>query len=179
MTKTRARKTLLQEHFNDEFALGTIAYEGGMSILGVDDEELSGLYQRPCRLGIGVEGKVVLLVERSLALSYPRDVFASDKFCLGEGDVDVDVLAMGFQLGAGGRDKFGVHHDDEQIGTVQFYAAGRNLAKVVGLDVVKNLLEKRMQSLVAGTILEIGLDHGNEWTHPNPPYMEGNWEGSM
>ena len=150
-----------------------------MSILGVDDEKLSGLYQRPCRLRVGVEGKVVLLVERSLALSYSGDVFASDEFCLGEGNVDVDVLAVGFQLGIGGRDKLGIHHVDEQVGTVQFYAAGRNLAEVVGLDVVKHLLEKRMQALVAGTVLEMGLDHGNEWTHPNPPYMEGNWEGSM
>ena len=62
MTKTSGRKTLLQEHFNYKLALGTIAYEGGMSILGVDDKEFSGLYQRPCGLGIGVEGKVVLLV---------------------------------------------------------------------------------------------------------------------
>ena len=173
MTKTRGRKTLLQEHFDDEFALGTIAYEGGMSILGIDDKELSGLYQRPYGLGIGVEGKVVLLVERSLALSHPRNVFAGDEFCLGEGDVDIDVLAVGFQLGIGGRDKLGVHHVDEQVGTVQFYAAGRNLAEVVGLDVVKHLLEKRMQSLVEGTVLEMGLYHGDKWTHPNPPYMEG------
>ena len=144
-----------------------------MGILGVDDEELSGLYQRPCRLGVGVEGKVVLLVERSLALSYPRYVFTSDEFCLGEGNMDIDVLAVGFQLGIGDRDKFGVHHVDEQVGAVQFYAASRNLAEVVGLDVVKDLLEKWMQSLVAGTVLEIGLDHGDEWTHPNPPYMEG------
>lgn len=179
MTKTRGRKTLLQEHFDDEFALGAIAYERSMGVFGVDDKELTGLYQRPCRLGIGVEGKVVLLVERSLALSHPRNVFAGDEFCLGEGDVDVDVLAVCFQLGTGGRDKLGVHHVDEQVGTVQFYAAGRNLAEVVGLDVVKHLLEKRMQSLVAGTVLEIGLDHGDEWTHPNPPYMEGNWEGAM
>ena len=150
-----------------------------MGVLGIYNEELSGLYQRPCRLGVGVEGKVVLLVERSFALSYSGDVFASDEFCLGEGNVDVDVLAVGFQLGASGRDKFGVHHVDEQIGTVQFYAAGRNLAKVVGLDVVKHLLEKRMQSLVEGTVLEMGLYHGDKWTHPNPPYMEGNWEGAM
>ena len=75
-----------------------------MGILGIYNEELSGLYQRPCRLGIGVEGKVVLLVERSLALSYSRYVFASDEFCLGEGNVDVNVLAVGFQLGTGGRD---------------------------------------------------------------------------
>jgi hypothetical protein len=93
--------------------------------------------------------------------------------------MDVDILTVGFQLGTGGRDKFGVHHVDEQVGTLQFYTADRNLAEVVGLDVVKNLLEKRMQSLVAGTVLEIGLDHGDEWTHPNPPYMEGNWEGAM
>ena len=150
-----------------------------MGILGVDDEELSGLYQIPCRSGIGVEGKVALLVERSLALSYPRYVFASDEFCLGEGNVDVNVLAMGFQLGTGDRDKFGVHHVDEQVGTVQFYATRFYLGEVVGLYVVKNLLEKRMQSLVAGTVLEIGLDHGDKWTHPNPPYMEGNWEGAM
>ena len=150
-----------------------------MSILRIDDEELSGLYQRPCRLGIGVKSKVVLLVERSLALSYPRYVFASDEFCLGEGNMDVDVLAVGFQLGTGGRDKLGIHHVDEQVGTVQFYTAGWNLAEVVGLDVVKHLLEKRMQSLVAGTVLEMGLDHGDKWTHPNPPYMEGNWEGAM
>ena len=104
MTKTSGRKTLLQEHFDDEFALGTIAYEGGMCILGVDDEELTGFYQRPCGLGIGIEGKVVLFVERRFALSHPRDVFASDEFCLGEGDVDVDVLAVCFQLGTGGRD---------------------------------------------------------------------------
>ena len=71
MTKTRGRKTLLQEHFDDEFALGTIAYEGGMSILGINNEELARLYQRPCGLGIGVEGKVVLLVKGRLALSYP------------------------------------------------------------------------------------------------------------
>ena len=150
-----------------------------MGVLGIYNEELSGLYQIPCRLGIGVKSKVVLLVERSLALSYPRGVFASDEFCLGEGNMDVDVLPVGFQLGTGYRDKFGVHHVDEQVGTVQFYATGRNLAEVVGLDVVKHLLEKRMQALVAGTVLEIGLDHGDKWTHPNPPYMEGNWEGAM
>ena len=169
----------LHQDLHDKLTLRPFAYERSMCILGIDDKELSGLYQRPCGLGIGVEGKVVLLVEGSLALSYPRYVFACDEFCLGEGNMDVDILTVRFQLGTGGRDKFGVHHVDEQIGTVQFYAAGRNHAKVVGLDVVKHLLEKRMQSLVEGTVLEMGLYHGDKWTHPNPPYMEGNWEGAM
>ena len=169
----------LHQDLHDKLTLRPFAYERSMGVFGIDDKELSGLYQRPCGLGIGVEGKVVLLVERSLALSYSGDVFASDEFCLGEGNVDVDVLAVGFQLGTGGRDKLGIHHVDEQVGTVQFYTAGRNLAEIIGLDVVKHLLEKRMQSLVAGTVLEIGLDHGDKWTLPNPPYMEGNWEGAM
>lgn len=147
------------QDLHDKLTLRPFAYERSMGVFGIDDKELSGLYQRPCGLGIGVEGKVVLLVEGSLALSYPRYVFACDEFCLGEGNMDVDILTVGFQLGTGGRDKFGVYYVDEQVGTVQFYTAGRNLAEIVGLDVVKNLLEKRMQSLVAGTVYEMGLYH--------------------
>ena len=169
----------LHQDLHDKLTLRPFAYERSMGILGIDDKELSGLYQRPCRLGIGVEGKIVLLVKGRFALSHPRDMFACDEFCLGEGNMDVDILTVGFQLGTGGRDKFGVHHVDEQVGAVQLYTAGRNLAEVIGLDVVKHLLEKRMQSLVEGTVLEMGLYHGDKWTHPNPPYMEGNWEGAM
>lgn len=169
----------LHQDLHDKLTLRPFAYERSMGVFGIDDKELTGLYQRPCGLGIGVEGKVVLLVKGRFALSHPRDVFASDEFRLGKRDVNVNVLAVCFQLGTGGRDELGIHHVDEQVGAVQLYTAGRNLAEVVGLDVVKNLLEKRMQSLVAGTVLEIGLDHGDKWTHPNPPYMEGNWEGSM
>mgnify|MGYP006386230613 CR=1 FL=1 len=150
-----------------------------MCVLGIDDEELTGFDQCPCGTGIGVEGKVIFLVERSLALSHSRDMLHSYEFGLSKGDMDVDVLAMGFQFGTGNRNKFCVHHIDEKTVAVQFYTASRNFAEIVGLDVVKGLLEQRMQSLVAGTVLKMGLYHGDEWTHPNPPYMEGNWEGAM
>ena len=70
-----------------------------MCVLGIDDEELTGFDQCPCGTGIGVECKVILFVEGCLALSYSRDMLHSYEFGLSERDMDVDVLAMGFQFG--------------------------------------------------------------------------------
>ena len=137
-----------------------------MRVLRIDDEELTGLDQCPCGTRIGIEGKVILFVEGCLALSHSRDMLHSDEFGLSERDMDVDVLAMGFQFGTGNGDKFCVHHVDEKTVAVQFYTAGRNFAEIVGLDVVKGLLEQRMQSLVAGTVLKMGLYQGDKKGDP-------------
>lgn len=127
-----------------------------MSILWVDNKEFAWGDYGLTNLVVRIKSIVVLLIEGCLTLTKSRDVLIGNSLGLRKGYMDINVLAVQLKLNHLGSGQLGVNNIDEEVGTIKFNATRFYLGEVVGLYVVKCLLEQGMQTLIARAGLKMG-----------------------
>lgn len=153
-------RLFVEQNFGNGFAQFALSDDGSVCILREHDVELAGLGGE---VNVGrsvVKRKVVFSIERLFALTFyvakcrPTYGFGSRKR-----EMYVDVAAVNFELLVFCLNQRGIGHVDIEFFAINGNASGRNLRKVVRLDVIKKLLEEWVQRFGALTGLKRLQNH--------------------
>lgn len=126
-----------------------------MCILGIDKKELAHSHLLPAYLRVGVQCAIACFIKGCITVAQEREVLVTYQFRLQEGDMYVYVLTMCFQLLYIGTYHLGVYDIDKEVVAIQNDTSRWYGRQIICLDIIKGFLKKRMQALIASTVLNV------------------------